>query len=87
MNRILRIDHSRIVDLLQVFDISGTIAEWAIREQLLSLKVAASPRKRKILCEKSGSRLRGRSPLLTLKSMACGSPIRLMEIESSERYF
>ena len=34
----LRIDHSRIVDLLQVFYISGTMDMWAIRQQWPSLK-------------------------------------------------
>ena len=33
MNRILGIDHSRIVDLVQVFETIPTIAEWEIRDQ------------------------------------------------------
>ena len=36
------IDHCRIVDLLQVFDISPTIDVWITGNQWLSLKVAAS---------------------------------------------
>ena len=42
MNRILGIDHSRIVDLLQVLDISCTVSVPVIGNQFLSLKVAAS---------------------------------------------
>ena len=42
MNRILGIDHSRIVDLLQVLDISCTVSVPVRGNQFLSLKVAAS---------------------------------------------
>ena len=42
MNRILGIDHSRIVDLFQVLDTSGAIAQSVIGNQFLSFKVAAS---------------------------------------------
>ena len=38
MNQKLKISHSRIVDLLQVLDISCTIDIWAIREQRAYLK-------------------------------------------------
>ena len=42
MNRILGIDHSRIVDLLQVFDISCPVSVPVIGNQFLSLKDVAS---------------------------------------------
>ena len=42
MNRILGIDHSRIVDLLQVLDTSPTIDVLVNEDQWRSLKVAAS---------------------------------------------
>ena len=41
MNRILGIDHSRIVDLLQVLDTIPTIDVWGNENQWRSLKVAA----------------------------------------------
>ena len=42
MNRILGIDHSQIVALLQVLDTSPTIDVLIIENQWRSLKVAAS---------------------------------------------
>ena len=82
MNRILGIDHSRIVDLLQVFEISCT--------KLYDRRVGDREKAVKgFPCRQVGIPTQGGGAISTFNmvSMRCGLPKHLMEIESKHSYF